>query len=228
MTVFLRLAALLSAFAFSGLLHAAMIVERTVLHYAPDGSNRQDVEVRNPDDETLYIQVDIFEVINPGTDEEERREVINPREANFLATPNKMAIPPGGRKLVRLVNLQEPGDKERVFRVNLKPISADVEADQTAIKVLVGYQLLVMIHPAEPEPKLAATRDNGKLKLVNEGNINILMHRGQQCAADKPDDCVDLPVKRLYPGNSWELELEKDGPVQFIQSVGTTNQSVVF
>lgn len=228
MSLLLRTFSLLMLVTFSSMLSAAMIVERTVLHYEPDGPGRQDVEIRNPDQETLYIQVDIHEVINPGTEQEERRLVTNPRDANFLATPNKLAIPPGGRKLVRLVNLQDAGDKERIFRVSLQPIAEDVEAEQTAIKVLVGYQLLVLIHPKQPQPRLVTSREGNVLRLSNEGNINILMHRGQQCATNDSSVCTDLPVKRLYPGNVWELQLEHDGPVQFIQSVGNDNQTVNF
>ena len=228
MTAFFRIASLSLLMTFSGMLSAAMIVERTVLHYQPGSPSRQDVEIRNPDEDTLYIQVDIYEVINPGSEDEERRLVTNPRDANFLVTPNRLAIPPGGRKLVRLVNLQELGEKERIFRVSLKPVIEDVESEQTAIKVLVGYQLLVLIQPAQPSPELTASREGNVLTLTNNGNTNILLHRGQQCAENDPGVCVDLPVRRLYPGNVWQIELEMDTPVQFVRTVGTNNQTVVY
>ena len=91
---------------FSQAALASMVVERSIVSFEPDKSNRQDIEVKNTGEEMLYIQVEPFQVINPGTEEEERVPVVNPKEAQFLATPSKLAIPPNSSKLVRLVNLE--------------------------------------------------------------------------------------------------------------------------
>lgn len=220
---------------FSNQLLAAMIVEKSIIYYQPGDPGRQDVEVRNPDQEPLYIEVEIMELTNPGTDKEERKIVTNPKDAGLLVTPNRMAIQPGGRQMVRLVNIKGLGEKERVYRINLKPVAADIEAEQTAIKILVGYQLLVLVAPAKPSSHLTSVREGKKLILTNDGNVNVLLSRGTQCAkmpepkpVDAKEDCVELPVKRLYPGNRMEVELTYDTPVNYLYSDGPSNQSVTY
>jgi P pilus assembly chaperone PapD len=214
-------------------LFAAMIVQKSIIHYQPGDSARQDVEIQNPDKEPLYIQVEVLEVINPGADNEEKRAVANPKDAGFLVTPSRLAIQPGSSKIVRLVNLKALGDKERVFRINLKPVAADIEAEQTGVKILVGYQLLVLISPMSPDAALLSERKGNKLILTNNSNANVLLSRGQQCAVSATEteegkDCVDLPVKRLYPGNKLELDLKYTTPVEYLFSAGTSNQVVTY
>lgn len=213
---------------------AAMLLDRAIVHYGPGSANRQDVEIRNPDGEPLYIKVEIIEVLNPGSPEEERRTVTNPKEAKFLVTPSKLVIPPGGRKSVRLLNLGKGNTEDRVFRVNLTPVTPELESDQMAIKVVVGYQLLVLIQPNDPKPDLKVTREGKKLKIHNAGNTNVLMRNGSQCPAARPpqvtgkEGCVELPSNRLYAGNHWEVDLPYDTPVDFFLAVGTSNQKVVY
>lgn len=214
---------------------AAMIVERSILYYLPGEANRQDVEIRNPDQEPLYVEVEIMEILNPGTDKEEKKMLTNPKESGLLVTPNRLAVQPGAKQMIRVVNLKGAGDKEKVYRINLKPVAADIEAEQTAIKILVGYQLLVLVAPAKPEPKIESVREGKKLILTNKGNVNILLSRGTQCAkllepkpADAKEECDEMPIRRLYPGNSMEVELKYDTPVNYLFSNGPSNQSVSY
>ncbi len=93
----------------------------------------------------MYVQFKPSVVIAPGTENEKRETITDPRESGFLVTPNKLVTPPGGRKLVRLVSLQPLGEKERVYRVIFKPIVGDLESDHIGIKVLIGYEVLKFI-----------------------------------------------------------------------------------
>lgn len=222
----------LAAFAilFSAQTLATMQVERTVIHFEAGKANRQDVEVSNPTEEPIYIQVELLEVISPGTENEERKLVQNPREVNFLVTPNKLVLPPGGRKLIRFVNLAPLGDKEKVFRVNLKPVAShERDEEVTAIKVLIGYQLLVFLEPATPAVSVIGQVVGNKFSVENKGNTNVMLQRGVQCEdPKKKENCVELPAKRLYPGNKWSIDLQYATPVEYIVSSGLKNKSQVF
>ena len=79
-------------------------------------SNRKFEVIRHDICFPLYVEVVLYEVKNPGEENEERIVVTNPKEAGFLVTPNRLVIPPGSRKLVRFVNMK-PLDKERIFRI---------------------------------------------------------------------------------------------------------------
>ena len=213
---------------------AAMIVERSILYYNPGDPSRQDVTIQNPDAEPLYVQVEVFEVVNPGDENEELKLITNPKESSFLVTPNRLAIPPGAQKMVRFVNLKPLGQTERVFRVNLKPVAEDLEAEQMGVKIIVGYQLLVLISPSEQKIELTGKREGKKLTLTNTGNINVLISRGNQCekgVEPKPgtnSGCAELPAARIYPGNKLEVDLPYDTPVEYLVSSNGSNQQSVY
>jgi P pilus assembly chaperone PapD len=215
---------------------AAMLLDKAIVHFGPGAPSRQDVEIRNPDKEPMYIKVEILEVLNPGAENEERKVVTNPKAAKFLVTPSKLVIPPGGRKSVRMLNIGKlPVDKDKVFRINLTPVTPDVEAKQMAIKVVVGYQLLVLIQPNTPKADIQATRDGKKLVLHNAGNTNVLLRSGSNCPKQAPppakpstEGCVEMQSKRLYAGNTAEVELTYDTPVEYFMAIGLNNQKAVY
>ncbi len=205
---------------------ATMRLDRTIVRFDPGGPDRQDVIVFNPDDETMYVEVEVLDVINPGMPDEERIRIVDPRRMDLIASPRKMVIQPAGRKLLRLVNLGGHGDAERIFRVNVKPVPGDMVAHRSAIRVLVGFQLLVIVPPAAPEVDLASERSGGRLKFENRGTTNVLVYRGVQCHREKDlddpraGDCQEITGNRLYPGNRWIPELPFATPVEFLVNVG--------
>jgi len=218
---------------FSPLSMASMLVQQSILQFRVGDPSRMDVEVKNPDLEPLYVQVEVHEIVKAGEEGEQRVLVTNPKESGFLVTPNRLVIQPGAAKNIRLVNLKALGDKERVFRVTLKPVAADVEAEQTGVKILVGYQLLVLVSPNAPKANLHVKRTGKRLELFNDGNTNVLLSRGKQCqvaATEKTEasNCEELVSKRVYPGNTAVYELKYDTPVEFLYTTGTFNQSVVY
>ena len=221
---------------FTSTTQAAMVLDKAIVHFGSGAPNRQDVEIRNPDNEPMYIKVEILEVLNPGMENEERRVVSNPKAAKFLVTPSKLVIPPGGRKSVRMLNIGKlPADKDKVFRINLTPVTPDIEAEQMAIKVVVGYQLLVLIQPNTPRIDIQSSREGKKLVLHNAGNTNVLLRSGSNCPAPvapptKPSNegCVEMQSQRLYAGNTVEIELTYDTPVEYFMAIGLDNQKAVY
>jgi len=207
---------------------ATMQLERNIIYFNPGEQPRADLWVTNPDDETLYVEVEVLEVRNPGTGQESRTPVRDPRTVDFLVTPNKFIIPPGNRKLIRFVNTGGHGDEERIFRVNLRPISPPMKATQHAIRLVVGYQVLALIAPVKPKPELLVSRTGNSLTVENRGNQNVLLRDGVQCVAAEdlksrsPERCETVPARRIYPGNLWSVELTYDSPVEYTLSRGGT------
>ena len=141
--------------------HATMQLERNVVYFQPGDPDRQDVVVRNPDAETLYLDIEVFEVFRPGELDEERVRIRDPRNMDLLVTPNKLAIPAGGQQRLRFVHLGERIDQEKVFRVNVTPKIGELQARGSGIKVLVAFQVLVIVAattedgtPVDPVPEL--------------------------------------------------------------------------
>lgn len=197
--------------------YAAMAIDRAVITFDSGGSARQDVRVSNPDEKPLYINVQVLDVRKPGTDAEERNPVKDPESIGLIATPRRLMVPAGGQRLVRLVNLNGHADSERVYRVNLKPVSGPVNSEQMGVHVMVGYQLLVFVEPREVNVDLEARRDGDELVVHNRGNVNIRLHQGEQCppAPVQDESCKEVSGLRLYPGNRETLELPRAASVTF-------------
>lgn len=205
---------------------ANMVLSEAIIHFEPGKPLRKDIEVENPSAENLYIEITPAIVNEPGTHQEHRVAIVDPRESGLLVTPNKLVIPPGGRKLVRLVSLQPLGEMERVYRVTFKPVVGDLEAEHIGVKILVGYEVLVLMQPAEPDPNLIASRSGNTISFQNKGNTNVLLREGKQCpdgVASDSEKCERLAGKRLYPGNNWSVNLPFNKAVDYQMSIGTKN-----
>jgi P pilus assembly chaperone PapD len=214
-----------------GFASANMVLSEAIVHFEPGKPLRKDIEVENPSTENLYVEITPAVVSDPGSEKEQRLTIVDPRESGLLVTPNKIVVPPGGRKLVRLVSLEPLGKKERVYRVTFKPVVGELESEQIGIKILIGYEVLVLMQPALPEPNLVATRNGKTMSFVNKGNTNILLREGKQCpenSASDSDECENLRGKRLYPGNRWSVELPYNKPVEYQMSIGTKNSVKTF
>lgn len=209
---------------------ASMYIDRTIVAFLPGQASRQDVVVTNPAQEALYVQVEVFEVLAPGTEAEQRVPLKDPASMSLLATPNKLIVPAGESKVVRLVSTMPAGDTERVYRINFRPIVGKIESDATAVKVLVGYQVLALVAPQKPVYALEASREGSTLRLRNTGNTNILFFNGLQCPSDISEEsgCSGLPDLRLYPGNERSVGLPLDRPVDYYLTVLEKNEKRLF
>ncbi len=202
---------------------ADMSLDRSILTFDAHGSPRQDVEITNTGSENLYLETEILRVSQPGTDAETRERVLDPDAIDLLVTPARLIVPPGARRLLRVVNLGEPADVDRIYRINVRPVVGPLEAETTAVKVVIAYQLLVILRPVDPRPELAWERNGRQITFSNTGNSNVLLFNGVQCPP-AGGDCVELNrAQRLYAGNSWTLELPLDAAVEFTTGIGQRN-----
>jgi P pilus assembly chaperone PapD len=208
---------------FSQDIYAALIVNRSIITYDNPSVNREDVVIINSDQQAnLYIQVDPFKVVNAGQESQELLVLDITDNPEFLVTPNRLVIAPGGRSLVRFLNLLPPAEEERIYRVNLTPITppaeygtGNAEEIRSRLEVVVAYQILVIILPDTPNPEMRMNRDGILASFTNTGNSNYLLTDGQQCDPENPVICQPLEDRRVYSGNNWQLTLPYDGPFTY-------------
>jgi P pilus assembly chaperone PapD len=105
-------------------------------------------------------------------------------------------------------------DRERVYRVTVKPVVGELAAEDSGLKVLVGYDVLVLLRPRDSRPALAASRSGATLTFKNDGNASLELVDGKQCEASTRR-CIELPGKRLYSGAEWSQPLKSDSPVEY-------------
>lgn len=195
---------------------ADIYVDRIIVEFKPGEAARQDVQIKNADEEKpAYVAIEVREVRHPGLDNEERVLVDNPDDISLLATPAKMVIPPGGEKVLRLANLGD-GKQERVYRVKVKPVLPPLQETQegAVVRVVVAYEILVLAYPDEPTEKFEVHRSGRTISVKNLGNSNLFFGDGRQCKAEP--DCTTLPSQRVYPGATWTAELPEDAPASYM------------
>jgi P pilus assembly chaperone PapD len=194
---------------------ASLAIDRAILVFEAGKSPRQDVMASNAGDTNLFLEVEVLEVVNPGTDQEQRNVVRDPESIGFVAAPRRLMVPPRSRRPVRLMNITGHGDVERVYRVNIKPVLPPAETEGMGVRIVVAYQVLVFVAPKRIDVRLDGRRDGNRLTLRNTGNVNLMLANGRQCTMINGSDCIDVPGRRLYPGNTAVIELPNANPVTF-------------
>lgn len=189
---------------------AAMSLDKIIVYLDDAPNARDDIVVTNPDQETLYLQTEIYRVDNPGTPEEERVRVVHPRDFKLLVSPSKAVLASGDQKRFRLMSLERELEQEKVYRVTFKPVVGDIKTDRTALKILVAYQALVFVQPQDGRYQLELSNDDGAWVLQNTGNINVEVADLQHCLSES--DCREIEgVGRLYAGTKKVLGPELSG-----------------
>jgi P pilus assembly chaperone PapD len=215
--------ALLGAPAQSGI-----TLSQAVVDIQPGQQTAQDIEVWNDSKEIAYVVAEPSEVIAAGRPDEHRVPVQDPSAGGLLVTPQRMILQPQERKLLRIAAVGTRLPADRIWRVVVKPVAGPVTAPATAIKVLVGYDVLVVLRPDVPRSEVKGARQGNVLTLTNGGNTNVELYDGKLCATATPTDCKPLPSRRLYPGGQWQQTLPGDGGVQYRAAEGTVSKVMTF
>jgi P pilus assembly chaperone PapD len=200
---------------------AELAVSQLIVEFKPDAPRAADIEVSNNGDERSYVVVEPRELLHPGMPNEERVATPDPAKLGLLASPARFILEPGQRRTLRIAAIGTPADQERVYRVLVKPVSGDVAGNESGLKLLVGYDLLVLVRPPVVRNEVQSDRTGPKLTLTNGGNASVELAEGKQCdAAGK--NCQALPAKRLYAGASWtqQLPLSTNGEYRMRSSNG--------
>lgn len=192
---------------------AQLAISQLIVELEP-GASTADIEVVNDSPERAYVTIDPRQVVDPGTQGQQVFVSPDPEKLGLLVSPRKMILEPGQRKRLRIAAVGAPSPAERVYRVTVKPVVGDVTGGETGLKMLVGYDLLVLVRPAVPAPRITGSRSGDTLTLVNRGNSSAELVDGRQCNADG-EQCVELPVKRLYAGASWTQTLPRSTKVHY-------------
>jgi P pilus assembly chaperone PapD len=215
--------------------NAGISLSQAIVHFEDDGKRSEDVVVSNQGTETVYVRVEPSVIHNPGTEAQEREVYRDPKAAGLLVTPQRLVIPAGGRKRLRFVRMDNPAaaTTDKVFRVLVKPEVGEVQSDQTAVKIIVAYEILVLSQPKNSRPDIQASFDGTTLKLSNAGNTNVLLQKGVQCPKgqsieDENNECVEITGKRIYAGTSWETQVPFLTPVKYQIAVGMDNDIITF
>lgn len=194
---------------------AGIVLSQLVVELQPGQQTREDIEVWNDSDERAYVAVEPREIVGAGTPGQTTRHDVNPETLGLLVSPARMILEPGQRKLVRVAAVGKPVERERVYRVTVKPVSGEIQSEQSGLKLLVGYDALVLVRPARDDVRVTGSRIGDTLTLRNDGNVSVELIDGQHCDGERRI-CTPLPGKRLYAGAEWSIGVGAEHTANFM------------
>lgn len=205
--------------------HAELVLSELIVDLQPGKVTRDDIEVWNNSPERSYVSIEPREIVNPALPSQIDRKEPDPEKLGLLVEPSRMILEPGQRRLVRFAALSASTDREHVYRVTIKPVFGVLRSEDSGLKVVVGYDVLVLVRPAQSAPHITASRVGRKLVFNNSGNVSVEVVDGRQCTPARAQ-CTQLPGKRLYPGASWTVDLPSDLPAEYtVKSPGRTERA---
>ena len=219
---------------------ANLSIDKLWVEFADGQPGRSDIVIRNDGDERYYIDVTVAEVVNPGTEAEERVVVADPEARGLLVTPNRLILEPGALRSIRLVSLNEGLTSDHIYRVMIRPEVGAIRSDASVLdgspnivmKLMAAYDVLVVARPQGGKAQVSAARSGRELTLTNSGNSNILITEGSVCPRDVAESegnerCASINAVRLYAGNSLKIDLAAEDDAVEIKSRETASSSLV-
>jgi P pilus assembly chaperone PapD len=206
--------------------HAELVLSQLIIELTPAQDPRADVEVWNNGDERAFVAVDPREVTEAGKPSESTRIDPDPERLGLLVSPARMILEPGQHKLLRIAAIA-PTERERVYRVTVKPVVGQLSSQNSGLKLLVGYDVLVLARPSQPKPHLSGVHSGNKLTVRNDGNVSVELVDGKECDA-LMKVCRALAGGRLYVGAEKTVDLAADKRAEFKIKIGTSVTKVQF
>lgn len=186
---------------------AELMVSQLIVEFKPGAPRTSDIEIANNSPERAYVLVEPREILRPGTPAERPVTNPDPSKLGLLVSPARFILEPQQRRTLRIAAIGDSAGQERVYRVTVKPVAGEVTGSESGLKLLVGYDLLVLARPAAIRTDVKVERDDLELTLTNSGNASVELTEGKQC--DDLGSCQPLPGKRLYAGASWKQKLPR-------------------
>ena len=211
---------------------AQLVVDRLIVDFERGAPVRQDILLRNESKDKYYVTVTPAEVISPGEDKSSQVTKTNPEDLGLLVTPNRTVLEPGASRSIRVVSLNGPLTRDRIYRVLIAPQVGELKADAApagdkgvAIKILTAYEALVIVRPQSENGKLVVERTADGISVKNVGNSNTLVYDGIACpVGGGAAKCAKLPARRMYAGNVWRLALPHPNDLVTFELRGTASQ----
>ncbi len=184
-----------------GAAHAQIALSDLVVELHPGKDSRQDVEVANNGSDRAFVAIEPAEIVNPGTSAETRRSDPDPEKLGLLVSPSRMILEAGQRKLIRFADIEPASDRERVYRVTVKPVVGEIAKEQSGLKLLIGYDVLVLARPrSRTRTSSSRARPTGASSATTEMSASSSPAGGNATRAGNP--VRSFPASVSTPGRN--------------------------
>lgn len=203
---------------------AEIVLSELIVDLQPGKQTRDDIEILNNSPDRTFVAVEPREILNPSLPSQTVRQDPDPEKLGILVSPSRLILEGGQRKLMRIAAIGASPDRERVYRITVKPVVGALQANESGLKIMVGYDVLVLVRPVHVLPAVTGVRKGRTLTFENHGNVSVEVIDGRQCSPDQRH-CTELPGKRLYPGADWTVPLSSDLPAEYtLKSPGRSDR----
>lgn len=183
-------------------LKAEIILDKVIVDFLPNQPKQQNIVVFDNDKDTEYVDTEIFEIVSPGMKDEKRVKVDKNTSNRLVVAPQKLTIGPNMKKRFQFIDgVSSDLKKDKIYRVTVSPKVAGIKASggNIGIKLLIGYDVLVIIRPNKLNFSVDVKKDKNSITFKNIGNTNVLLENVKQC--DEKGKCTNILSDRLYAGN---------------------------
>lgn len=190
---------------------AEIVLDRLVVELQPGQAGKQDIVIWNDAPDRAFVQIKPSRIVEPGSASQQRVEYVDPRELELLVSPGRLILDPGQQKFIRIADLGKDEKVERVYRVTVEPVVDESDASD-GLRLLVGYDMLVLVRPKVPTFEISASRQGTKVTVRNLGNASVELVNIRQCTTKT--ECKDSPGGRLYAGIQRTFDIASDGSAE--------------
>lgn len=198
---------------------AEIVLDRLVVELQPGQAGKQDVVIWNDAPDRAYVEIKPSRIVGPGSVSQERVNYPDPRDLELLVSPRRLILEPGQQKFMRIADLGKDDSEERVYRVTVEPVVDESDPNE-GLRMLVGYDMLVLVRPKTPTFQISASRSGTKLVVRNLGNASVELLNIRQCATKF--ECNDSPGGRIYAGieRTFDVALDRSAELSFSTALG--------
>lgn len=213
------LALAMSCLLLPGSAGADIVLSKVIVDFQAGEQDYRDIEIWNSGTERAFVTVEPDLILEPGLPSERRVHEPDPEKAGILVSPQRLVLEPEQRRIIRIASIAPRGQSERIYRVAVKPVAGDLGERPTGLKVLLGYDMLVLVRADTKIGEVKVTRNGQTLVFENLSNAAQEIFDGKQCTP-ATNQCTDLPSTRLYPRAQWSVALPGSGQVEYSLSDG--------
>lgn len=198
---------------------AEIVLDRLVVELQPGQAGKQDVVIWNDAPDRAFVEIKPSRMVDPGSVSQQRVNYPDPRELELLVSPKRLILDPGQQKFIRIADLGKDDSVERVYRVTVEPVVDESDPNE-GLRLLVGYDMLVLVRPKVPTFQISAVRTGTKLVVRNMGNASVELLNIRQCVTKS--ECNESPGGRIYVGieRAFDVALDSSAELSFSTALG--------
>lgn len=206
---------------------ASLTLDKVIIDIADQETGRADIELANEGAERMYVAVEPFEILKPDQSDETRVELPIGDDSPLFVSPRRLILEAGERRLVRIAAIGGRPESERTFRVRIRPVAGEVVGEDSGLKLMIGYDTLVLLRPSNRKGSLTVVRESEKILVRNDSNTSYEFFDGKACQTEQ-ESCRSIKPNRLYPGETWEISAMRQEKIEFSRIVNGKTERVTF